>query len=251
MSSYSLLMKNKMELFQMDMQVITKEMNVLMKYLPEKDSVIQVQKERIKDQMEEVQTEIAKNQTSAEEREKLRVKLSELKKQVELLTLEATEKVDQLPVVQQAQMMPAANASFVKDTLLQAKESEINRLKATIIDLQAKQPSVIVDNKLAVYYFTTLSSDKKQRASRTKNLHLQFQLKGNMANLNDKHLYIEVRDPFHRIISSPNDKVRITNHFMAEYNFEPFNYQFVKGKYSVKIYSVEAQVQSITFLTLN
>jgi hypothetical protein len=47
MSSYSLLMKNKIEHFQQNIQVITQEMNVLLKYLPEKDSVIQTQKRRL------------------------------------------------------------------------------------------------------------------------------------------------------------------------------------------------------------
>jgi hypothetical protein len=86
-------MKNKIEHFKQDMQVIAKEMNVLLKYLPEKDSVIQVQKVRIIEQMQEVQAEIARNQTSAEERKKLIIKLSELKEQVEKLSLEAKDKI--------------------------------------------------------------------------------------------------------------------------------------------------------------
>src|SRR5688572_11948432 len=79
MSSYSLVMKNKIEHFRQDLQVITGEMNVLLKYLPEKDSMIQKQKEKILLQMQEVEAEISKNQTSEEERKKLIVKLSELK----------------------------------------------------------------------------------------------------------------------------------------------------------------------------
>jgi hypothetical protein len=245
-------MKNKIETFQQDMQVITREMNALMKYLPEKDSVIQVQKEWITKQMQEVQAEIAHNQISAEEREKMKMRLSELKTQVEMLSLEAKDKVNVITVVQQPEIKQVEPPRQVeRDPLIQLKETEIARLKATIADLQTKQPSVIVQNKLAMYYFTVISSDKKTRASRTKTLQIHFQVKGNVTDLQDKYLYIEVRDPFHRIISSPTDKVKIINHFVSEYTFEPFNYEFVKGKYSVKLYSDEAQFQSITFLTLN
>jgi hypothetical protein len=175
-----------------------------------------------------------------------------LKEQVEKLSLEAKDKINTVTVIQQAELKPVDNSRSVKkDTLLEAKEAEIARLKATITELQSRQPSAIVHNKLAMYYFTVVSSDRRHRAGRTKSLNLQFQLKGNVAELHDKYLYVEVRDPFHRIISRPTDKVRITNHFVSEYVFEPFNYEFIKGKYSVKIYSEEAQCQSITFLTLN
>jgi hypothetical protein len=246
-------MKNKIELFQRDIQAITKEMNVLLKYLPAKDSVIQIQKEKILEQMHQVQAEITRNRNSAEEQKRLIEKLSDLRNQVEQLNLAAQEKANSASVIQQAEATPVAYVQAVKnDTLLlQAKEAEIAKLKSTIADLQAKEPSVIVQNKLAMYYFTTVSSDKKQRANKTKSLILQFQLKGNIAELHDKYLYIEVRDPFHRIISGSQDKVRVTNHFVSEYKFEPFNYAFVKGKYSVKLYSQEAQFQSVTFLTLN
>jgi hypothetical protein len=252
MSSYSLLMKNKIETFQQDMQIITREMSALMKYLPEKDSVIQLQKERIFEQMQDVQSEVARNQTSAEERERMKMRLSELKTQVEMLSLEAKDKVNVITVVQQPETKLAEPPRQVeKDPLIHLKEAEIARLKATIADLQTRQPSVIVQNKLAMYYFTVISSDKKNRASRTKNLQIHFQVKGNVTDLQDKYLYVEVRDPLHRIISSPTDKVKIMNHFVSEYNFEPFNYAFAKGKYSVKLYSEEAKFQSITFLTLN
>jgi hypothetical protein len=252
MSSYSLLMKNKIELFQKDLQAITGEMNVLLKYLPEKDSLIQQQKEKIIDQMQAVQAAIAKNQTSEEERKKLIIRLSELKDEVEKLSLEAKDKITTVTVIQQTAAQPEVHLpSPKKDPLLQAKEVEIASLKATIAELQAKQPAVILQNKLSMYYFTAVSSDKRYRASRTENLRMKFQLKGDVDNLYDKYLYLEIRDPYHRIISSPRDKVRISKHFVSEYVFEPVNYQFVKGKYSVKIYSEEAMFQSIYFLTLN
>lgn len=252
MSSYSLVMKNKIEAFQQNMQTITSEMNVLLKLLPEKDSMIQLQKQKIVDQMQEVQAEIDKNQTSEEERKKLIIKLSNLKNQVTLLNLEVQDKMHNTSVVQQTETHIEASLPIVKtDTFLHAKDTEIARLKATIAELQAQQPSVILQNKASMYYFTAVSSDKRQRASRTKNFHIKFQVKGNVDDLYDKHLYLEVRDPHHRIISSPRDKVRITNHFMSEYTFEPLDYQFIKGKYSVKVYSEETLLHSVYFLTLN
>ncbi len=252
MSSYSLVMKNKIEHFRQDLQVITGEMNVLLKYLPEKDSMIQKQKEKILLQMQEVEAEISKNQTSEEERKKLIIKLSELKSQVELLSLEAKTKADTITIIQKTEVLPDMDLPVVKkDTLLQAKEAEIAKLKATIAALEARQPSVILQNKLSMYYLTIVSSDKKYRASRTKNLRIKYQLKGDLAGLQDKNLYLEVRDPSHRIISSPRDKIRITNHFVSDYIFTPSNYEFTRGKYSIKVYSEEAQFQSVYFLTLN
>jgi hypothetical protein len=54
---------------------------------------------------------------------------------------------------------------------LQTKEAEIARLKGYYSrPANQAEPSVIVQNKLAMYYFTVISSDKKHRANKTKSL---------------------------------------------------------------------------------
>lgn len=252
MSSYSLLMQTKLDHFQEGIVAIHKEMAILQEFLPEKDSLINLQKQKIIEQMIDVQREIAKSQTSEEERKRLSGKLEDLRNQIMVLKMVAKEKIYTMPVVVQQPLYQAQKPviKLTNDTVILAKDKEIAKLKAVIAELKAIKPSVILKDKLAMYYFTVVSSDKKSRANRTKTINMQFQLKGNMDSLKDKFLYIEIRDPSHKVISTPKDKLRISNHFVSEYIFEPANYAFSKGKYSIKIYSQEVEFQTVTFLKL-
>jgi hypothetical protein len=249
-SGYSILMKDKMESFEKQMHTIHQEMKILLEFIPSKDSVINLQKQQIFSQIQEIQKELTRNQSSEEDKEKLLNRMRQLKQQVDLLKVQAKQTIQENPVTDSKPNIQIVEKVIVNDTLLHMKEKEIARLKNIISYMESNGADLIIRNKLSVYYLTAVSSDKKNRASKTEFFNIQFQLKGDIASIHEKYLYIEVRDPAHRIISTERDKVRITNHYLSDYKFLPFKYEFIKGKYSIRIYTKDSDFQSVTFLNL-
>lgn len=248
-SMYTLSMKEKLEGFHKDMQAVHQEMNLLLEFIPAKDSIIILQKEQIISQMEVLRKEMKRSELSEQQRNQLWQKMNQLKKQlIDLKHLSEGYQQTQVAILSESSQV--SMASQRKDTLLQSKEREISALKEVIKSLQNQKPDVIVHHKLSVYYLTAVSQDKKNRVSRTNYINIQFQLKGDISLIKDKYLHIEVRDPSHKIISSERDKVRMNNQFITNYRFEPFRYKFIKGKYSIRVYSTDSDFQSVTFLTL-
>lgn len=247
-SMYTLSMKENIDSFKQDMQAIHREMNLLLEFIPEKDSVIAYQKNKIVLQMERIQLELNKNELSQQQRTELINRLNELKQEVYTLKKQAEQPAQaQIAIVNQ----PAAVISVKQnDTLLELKDKEIAKLKGIIESLKNQPTDVNNPHKLSVYYLTAVSQDKKNRASRTNYLNIQLQLKGDISQVRNKYLHIEVRDPSHRVISSESDKIRIVNQYITAYRFEPFRYKFIKGKYSIRIYTPDSDFQSVTFLTL-
>ncbi|QHT68041.1 hypothetical protein GXP67_16020 [Rhodocytophaga rosea] len=248
-SLYTLSMKEKLDGFNKDIQAVHQEMNLLLEFIPAKDSVITIQKNQIISQMGVLQREMKRSELSEQQRNHLLVKMNELKhKLIELKNLAETDKQTHVAILHQSGQVSVE--SHKKDTLLESREREIAELKNLIKTLQNQKPDVIVPSKLSVYYLTAVSQDKRNRATRTNYMNVQFQLKGDISLIKDKYLHIEVRDPSHKIISSERDKVRMNNQFITSYRFEPFKYKFLKGKYSIRVYSTDSDFQSVTFLTL-
>jgi hypothetical protein len=242
-------MKERMDAFNKDIQAVHQEMNLLLEFIPVKDSLITLQKNQIISRIDELQKEVKKSELSEQHRNQLLQKMHQLKHQlVELKNLAQTYKLTQTAILPQSSQVSIASQE--KDTLLESKEKEIAELKNMIISLQKQKPDVIIHHKLSVYYLTAASQDKRNRASRTNYINVQFQLKGDISLIKEKFLHIEIRDPSHRIISSEKDKVQMNNQFITSYRFEPFRYQFIKGKYSIRVYSTNSDFQSVTFLTL-
>jgi anion-transporting ArsA/GET3 family ATPase len=224
-------------------------MDLLLEFIPEKDLVIALQKKQIISQIDELHQEMKKNELSEQQREQLLQKMNHLKRQlIELKNLSDTDSHTQAAIMYQPDQV--LMASQEKDTLLESKEREIAELKNIIMNLQNQKPDVIVHHKLSVYYLTAVSQDKRNRASRTNYVNIQFQLKGDISLMKEKYLHIEIRDPSHRIISTEKDKVRMNNQFITSYRFEPVRYKFIKGKYSIRVYSTDSDFQSVTFFTL-
>lgn len=249
-SGYSILMKDKMDSFEKQMHTIHQEMKILLEFIPSKDSVIYLQKQQISSQIQEIQKELAKNHSSEEDKKRLFHKMVQLKQQVDKLKVQAKQSLQEDPVAEAIPSIQIIEREIVNDTLLRLKEQEINRLKNIITHLESNEADLIIRNKLSVYYLTAVSSDKRNRAGKTEFLNIQFQLKGDITSIHEKYLYIEVRDPSHRVISNERDKVRITNHYLSDYKFLPFKYEFIKGKYSIRIYTKDSDFQSVTFLNL-
>jgi hypothetical protein len=248
-SIYTLSMKEKVDGFNKDIQAVHQEMNLLLEFIPAKDSTISFQKEQIVSQMDALHRELKKSELSEQQRKHLLQKMNLLKSQlIELKKLSDTYAQTQTDILYESGQVTMASQQ--KDTLLQSKEREIADLKDIIRSLQNQKPNVIVPQKLSVYYLTAVSQDKRNRASRTNYINVQFQLKGDISLIKNKYLHIEIRDPSHRIISSERDKIQMNNRFITNYRFEPFKYKFIKGKYSVRVYSIDSDFQSVTFLTL-
>jgi hypothetical protein len=199
--------------------------------------------------MEKIQLELTKNELSEQQRNKMLQKLNQLKQQVYILQGQAKQSTEIHKKIA-SDHNQVEYVVYEKDTLLQIQQKEIARLKEIIDNLKSQKQDIIVQNKLSVYYLTALSQDKRNRASRTNYINIQLQLKGDISHVQNKYLYIEVRDPSHKIISTERDKLRITNQYITDYRFEPFRYKFIKGKYSIRIYSLDSDFQSVTFFTL-
>src|SRR3712207_3472285 len=127
MSSYSVLMQNKIDHFQQDIAAINKEMAILQEFLPEKDSVIQNQKQKIFKQVRAIEIEIRKNKLSEEEKGKLATRLRELKDQIAELKTQAKEKLIVTPVTEQVEAKPELQQIVLKtDNTIQEKDKEIS-----------------------------------------------------------------------------------------------------------------------------
>lgn len=251
-SGYSLRMQEEMNGFRQEMNTINDEMDIILEFIPEKDSTIWSQTQQLILQVNEINRVLAQNDISRHDQEALGGKLLQLRNQMQSLK-------EQLPASQLARLAhvsettPKVSYRQIRngDMLLATREREIARLQQVIEQLEARSPRVIVHNKVAVYYFVALSSDRKNRANRTHFLSVQLQLKGDVSTLSNQSLRIEIRDPQGLIISTARDQVKASSYYQTGCQFKPmFRYKFIRGKYTIRIYSEGNEFQAVTFLNL-
>lgn len=248
-SGYTLVVKEENEKFRHELRAIEQEMNVLFEVLPTPDEESVQKKRLILRQVEQIRKDFYHNNISPAGKKALFSQLSGVKTQVGDL-----EKRVKTVIVQNQQK--AAAASALPEEVMDSSQFAriINKpLPAGKAAWHVPIAAVPVSpaKKLAVYYFRAYSSDKKNRYHRTESITLELQLQGDTDVLNDPFLRIEIRDPDNHIISTGQERIRAATEYMTSYVFEPGSgTEFKKGRYVLRIYSVNNQFQQLTFLIL-
>jgi hypothetical protein len=249
------MVKEENEKFKSEIQAIHTEMQVLLELLPTKDSASLLQQQQIFHQVVQMEAEFNDTYTSWQRRQQIAKQLSSLRGDVSGLKthLKKTVPVGELNEDKQdaTEIMEASmRKKYAEQRLSQTQKEEIDRLKAQISLLEKKPGRENIDDKLAVYYFNAFSSDRKNRAAKTTSLTVELQLKGNFSKLKNEHLQIEIRDPRNHVITTPHDHIHITTDYVSTLVIEPSGYEFIKGRYSIRLHSKGTDLQSVTFLTL-
>jgi DNA repair exonuclease SbcCD ATPase subunit len=254
MSFSARLIKDENQRFQAEIHEINTSLVLLEELLPAKDSIIESQQKGIEEQAKELLELMESNNTTRQQRDELQQKLQQLKVQLKDLKQQLREAAIAQAEAPQPEVFDAvAYAQYIekaKDEILQTKEEEIARLKSVVTQLRLRTPSTITQGKPFVSYFEAIASDKKSRASKTDYLALSLQLKGELADLNGGILGVQIIDPENRLISRKEEKLKASTDGVTLYRFVPENYKFVKGRYRIRVFYDEAELESRTSLVL-
>jgi hypothetical protein len=250
MSSYTLIIRDENEKFKQSIKTVNAEIDLLLNFLPQKDSVIHSQEQQIIEQIKTIQIALNDKETTQQEKEILIERLNRLKREALQLKEELLE-VQEYASQAIAQQTAAAAGFQAKDVQLQAYAQEIQLLKEQILTLQNRKSETIVQSPLSAFYFTAQPSDSKNRHLRTTSVKIKLQLRGDLLTTSCRYLKVQVIDPNNRVISSPSDQIRASTELMTEYTFSPMNYRFIKGRYSVRIYCEDFDFQTVTFFQLS
>jgi hypothetical protein len=259
-STSTLLLKNENLKFSTAVASTQREINTLLNVeIPVKDSVITQQKTELQKQAYQIEQALMQTQISADEREKLKVKLQSLRRQAGKLrerikTAENEQK-------RQADRLLMARTDR-KDSLLQMYQKEVTVLRRKVAGLesaydQQKEETQavasikpVVKEKVSTVYFSARPDDRKNRASKSSLVFIQMQLKGDINTMRCRSLQVEIRDPENHIITDQQDRIRISAEYKTEYIFKPLRNTLVRGKYSIRVFCEGSDFQHIDFFTL-
>ncbi len=255
MSFSAQLIKDENKYYQSEINEINTSLLLFEELLPTKDSVIENQQKALEKQARELVELVEKNNITRRQRDELqqklqlvKVQLTSLRHQVKMAALVQADLAEQNESVDDTDFTFVAED--VKEELLKNKEEEIARLKSTVTQLRLRGASTVLYEKPTISYFEAISSDKKSRASKTDYLSLSLQLKGEPADMNGGILNVQIIDPENRLISKKEEKLKATTDGITLYKFIPDDYKFVKGRYRIRVFYDEAELDSKTSLIL-